>query len=144
MKWVWIVLGVIVVAVMGLFIYFNINGEKSADNAQIANPASVYCEQQGGKLEIKTDASGGQYGVCTLKSGVECEEWSYFRGECGCESDSDCVQDSCCHAKSCTNKENAPLCKGIMCTQVCEAGTLDCRQGSCKCVNNKCTAEITG
>jgi hypothetical protein len=150
MKWAWIVLGVMVVVVIGLFVYLNINGaKKPADNAQIANPASVYCEQQGGKLEIRTDANGGQYGVCTLKSGMECEEWTYYRGECGarngsCMTDSNCIPDACCHAKSCTNKENTPLCNGIMCTQVCEPGTLDCGQGSCKCTNNKCIAEMAG
>ena len=46
------------------------------------NPASVYCEQQGGRLEIRTDAQGGQSGTCIFADGSECEEWAYFRGEC--------------------------------------------------------------
>jgi putative hemolysin len=50
---------------------------------QVANPASVYCEKQGGKLEIRTGADGGQTGFCVLSGGSECEEWKYFRGECG-------------------------------------------------------------
>lgn len=50
---------------------------------QIANPASVFCENQGGKLEIRTGADGGQTGFCKLADGSECEEWQYFRGECG-------------------------------------------------------------
>lgn len=50
---------------------------------QIANPASVYCEKQGGKLEIRTGADGGQTGFCKFPDGSECEEWKYFRGECG-------------------------------------------------------------
>lgn len=49
----------------------------------IANPASVYCGQTGGNTEIKTDASGGQYGMCTFVNGTTCEEWALFRGE-GC------------------------------------------------------------
>ena len=53
-----------------------------ASDTQIANPASVYCEEQGGKLEIRTDADGGQYGVCIFEDGSECEEWAFFRGEC--------------------------------------------------------------
>lgn len=53
-----------------------------AENAGVANPASVYCEKNGGTLKIKTAADGGQTGYCTLKSGEECEEWSYMRGTC--------------------------------------------------------------
>jgi len=53
--------------------------------SQIANPASVNCGQIGGKTEIKTDASGGQYGMCTFDNGTSCEEWALFRGE-GCRS----------------------------------------------------------
>jgi len=49
----------------------------------IANPASVYCVQQGGKLDIKTNSTtGGQYGLCTLPDKTECEEWAYYRKEC--------------------------------------------------------------
>lgn len=48
----------------------------------IPNPASVYCEEHGGRLVIRTDEEGGQYGVCTFPDGSECEEWAYFRDEC--------------------------------------------------------------
>ncbi len=48
----------------------------------LPNPASVYCEEQGGTLELRTDADGGQYGVCIFADGSECEEWAYFREEC--------------------------------------------------------------
>ena len=58
-----------------------------------------------------------------------------------CAIDSDCIPDSCCHAAGCVAKEKAPLCKGILCTQECVIGTLDCGQGSCKCINNKCQSE---
>ena len=50
--------------------------------AGLANPASVYCQEQGGTVEIRTDAEGGQYGVCIFDDGSECEEWAFFRGEC--------------------------------------------------------------
>lgn len=49
--------------------------------AGLANPASVYCEEQGGDLEIR-ETEAGQYGVCLFDDGSECEEWAYFRGEC--------------------------------------------------------------
>ncbi len=51
----------------------------------IANPASVYCGQVGGTIEIKKDASGGEYGMCIFGNGTSCEEWALFRGE-GCKS----------------------------------------------------------
>jgi len=47
------------------------------------NPASVYCEQNGNKLEIQTASDGSQSGVCVFQDGSECDEWAYFRGECG-------------------------------------------------------------
>lgn len=48
----------------------------------LANPASVNCVNKGGQSEIRTDATGGQYGVCKFSDGSECEEWKFFRGEC--------------------------------------------------------------
>lgn len=51
----------------------------------LANPASVACGDAGGVTEIKTDATGGQYGMCTFTNGTSCEEWALFRGE-GCTS----------------------------------------------------------
>lgn len=47
----------------------------------IANPASQYCVDHGGKLEIRDEANG-QVGYCVFPDGSECEEWAYFRGEC--------------------------------------------------------------
>ena len=46
------------------------------------NPASVYCEAQGGTVDIRTDDGGGQVGVCVFTDGSECDEWAFFRGEC--------------------------------------------------------------
>jgi hypothetical protein len=48
----------------------------------LANPASVYCGQVGGKTEIKKDATGAEYGMCVFPNGSSCEEWALFRGEC--------------------------------------------------------------
>ena len=47
------------------------------------NPASVYCAQHGNKREIHTAADGSQSGVCVFPDGSTCDEWAYFRGECG-------------------------------------------------------------
>lgn len=51
--------------------------------AGLPNPASVYCRQGGNQLEIRTAADGSQYGICVFPDGSTCDEWAYFRGECG-------------------------------------------------------------
>jgi putative hemolysin len=51
--------------------------------ANMPNPASVYCEQNGNKLGIQTASDGSQNGICVFPDGSTCDEWSYFRGECG-------------------------------------------------------------
>jgi putative hemolysin len=60
------------------------------------------------------------------------------KGIIACSSESDCVPDSCCHAKGCIAKESAPNCNGMLCSAECAPGTVDCGQASCKCVNSKC------
>jgi putative hemolysin len=50
--------------------------------ANMPNPASVYCEQNGNKLEIVTAADGSQNGICIFPDGSACDEWAYYRGEC--------------------------------------------------------------
>ena len=56
-----------------------------------------------------------------------------------CQTDSDCVPASCCHATSCVPSGESPDCSDIFCTQECQSGTLDCNQGSCGCVNGRCS-----
>ncbi len=53
-----------------------------ASGVGMPNPASQYCEEQGGRLEIRTAEDGSQSGYCIFADGSECEEWAYFRGEC--------------------------------------------------------------
>lgn len=50
-------------------------------NTQIANPASVNCEEQGGELKI-VEEENGSIGNCFFDDGSYCEEWAYYRGEC--------------------------------------------------------------
>lgn len=45
----------------------------------MANPASVFCEQQGGKSVIRKNKDGSEYGACVFPNGKEVEEWEYFR-----------------------------------------------------------------
>jgi putative hemolysin len=55
---------------------------KPAAEANMPNPASVYCEEKGGTVELRQDASGGVAGICVFADGSECDEWAYYRGEC--------------------------------------------------------------
>ena len=49
--------------------------ENPDENAEIANPASVYCEENWGTLNLEE-------GLCIFDDGSYCEEWAYYRGEC--------------------------------------------------------------
>ncbi len=50
----------------------------AARTVDIANPASSYCIEQGGSLEIETQTEG-QVGYCTLPSGERIEEWLLYK-----------------------------------------------------------------
>jgi len=45
----------------------------------LANPASVFCGDSGGKSVILRDATGAEFGVCILPDGTIVEEWAYYR-----------------------------------------------------------------
>ncbi len=49
--------------------------------AGMVNPASVFCAENSGNLEILS-WTGWEYGVCKFVDGSKCEEWKYFRWEC--------------------------------------------------------------
>ena len=81
----------IVVLVCGLF--FLLYRERSTEcecvevpvddeiDVGLANPASVFCEEQGGSVDIR-DTDEGEVGYCVFADDSECEEWSFYRGEC--------------------------------------------------------------
>ncbi|PWB52698.1 MAG: hypothetical protein C3F13_11190 [Anaerolineales bacterium] len=50
--------------------------------AGTANPASQYCIDQGGTLEIEDRGDLGQIGVCYFEDNYQCEEWALMRGDC--------------------------------------------------------------
>lgn len=54
-------------------------GDADAPMIGMANPASEYCVQLGGRLEIRKDADGSEYGMCHLPDGSVIEEWTLFR-----------------------------------------------------------------
>jgi len=85
LKKILIIIGVILIGVLCIsIVYFSF--QKSLPkvySSQIANPASVYCEESGGILQIRINENG-QYGVC-IKGEKECEEWAFYRNECSLE-----------------------------------------------------------
>jgi len=86
-----ILIGVLVIGGITGFIVFGKDNGGNGDGGgvQIANPSAVYCEDRGHRYDIRTDESGGQYGVCIIKdysSGetFECLGWDYY---CKCIGD---------------------------------------------------------
>lgn len=90
-NWSKVLIVIIVVVLVLLIVKFFANSNQPAPmtkptteitpNAQIANPASLNCINNGGKLSI-VDKPEGQVGMCTFSDGTVCEEWAYFRGQC--------------------------------------------------------------
>ena len=75
-------LSLVILTGFGLLASCNTSQTTPTPDANLPNPASVYCEQNGGKLEFRQDASGGVAGICIFPDGSECDEWAYYRGEC--------------------------------------------------------------
>ena len=50
--------------------------------AGLANPASVNCEEKGGKVVMHKRGDLGEYGICLFEDNLQCEEWAMYRGEC--------------------------------------------------------------
>ena len=60
----------------------NLKAPKATAHSGIANPASVNCEKQGGKLTIAKNSGGAEYGICVFEDNRQCEEWALFRKQC--------------------------------------------------------------
>ena len=73
---------VLSVLALGLLAGCGPRAAPSTEQVAIPNPASVYCEQNGGKLDLRTGPDGGVAGICVFPDGSECDEWAYFRGQC--------------------------------------------------------------
>ncbi len=97
----------------------------------IANPAAVYCESLGYQYRI-VKGDKGEYGVCAFPDGSECEEWAFFRGECGTKW-SYC--ERFCGGKIVPQKADSPFASKVA---ACELkGTLYpdwklCAEGACE------------
>jgi len=83
------------------------------------NPASVFCEEQGGTVDIRTGADGGQAGICVFPDGSECDEWAYFRDECAPGGASQPVE---------SESMGMPNPASVFCEE--QGGTVDIRTGA--------------
>jgi putative hemolysin len=52
-------------------------GDDDNDDVTLANPASVFCVEQGGEIVID-EVADGQVGICEI-DGERIEEWEYYR-----------------------------------------------------------------
>lgn len=64
----------------------NTDAEDLSGRTQVANPASQACEAFGYVVDIRRDGNdGGEIGYCVFPDGTRCEEWSFFKNECGAD-----------------------------------------------------------
>ena len=125
------------------------------DGPGIANPASVFCSNLGGTLNISSSDSG-QIGYCSLPDGRVCEEWELFRSRgascvrptvpapteafCGWSTNGTCMNDQGCIRMGCSGQvciaknENYPVttCEWRGCYNATAYGL------GCRCVSNRC------
>ena len=69
--------------IAGLVYYFGFFQKErpQEENSQLANPAAVYCQGQGGAL-IPFGFEKGVNTFCAFNDGSGCWEWDLFRGDC--------------------------------------------------------------
>ncbi|MCM2465060.1 putative hemolysin [Methanoculleus oceani] len=53
--------------------------ERCGGNAGIANPAAVWCIEQGHTYEIRKNPDGSEYGVCIFANATVVDAWDYYR-----------------------------------------------------------------
>ena len=88
-RWIYLILPALLLVSCGRLSATHTSDPTSTPQAAIANPAAVFCEQQGYKTETRTAADGSQSGFCIFPDGSECDEWAFYRGECRPGSPSD-------------------------------------------------------
>jgi putative hemolysin len=68
------------VVVLALALCGACGDDDGSDETELPNPASAYCVEQGGTVEL-VDEAGGTVGYCNLPDGTRVEEWEYYRGQ---------------------------------------------------------------
>lgn len=82
-----VIIGFSLLFFFSLFLFINLSQTTPPDLSQpisfkVPNPASVFCKEQGGKLEIRRDKEGNEIGYCIFEDQSECEEWDFYYGKC--------------------------------------------------------------
>lgn len=132
--------------------------------SSLSNPASSFCIEKGGKLQIQVSPAG-ETGICTLPDGTVCDEWKFYRGECGpkveeCATDADCTVPVSYAIKSIC--PYGSWCAEGTCTIVCPmvdesySSAISCKQDTdcdcssyvaddaigCRCITGRCAATV--
>jgi putative hemolysin len=71
---------ILIIAALALAYYFFF-AEKEEENQELANPASVYCKENGGTIE-NVELPSGTNSYCIFEDGSRCWEWTYYNGYC--------------------------------------------------------------
>lgn len=120
-----IILALLIIVVV-LFFAFVILQNNNKEKTKIENPASNFCIEEGGSVEIRSNDLG-EYGVCIFNDNSECEEWMFFNGNCNI---GDFIREP---NKACTLEYN-PVCgvNGVTYSNPCMAGEVPIvKEGSC-------------
>jgi len=125
----WTLILMIIFLILGTIFYFFIYKKNFEQNqiTGIPNPASLYCEKQGRKLEIR-NFKDGQKGFCLFADGSECEEWDFYSGKCkkGEKVCKDFCGDGVCQEIVC-------LTVGCPCPETKESCPKDCEKRETSC-----------
>jgi putative hemolysin len=62
----------------GLLASCTVSGTNPLMGLQLPNPASVYCIERGGTLDIK-ESPQGEVTTCVLADGTRVDEWTFYR-----------------------------------------------------------------
>jgi putative hemolysin len=58
-------------------------GSQASRPVGLPNPATVACSRAGGVPITERGPDGAERGLCRWPSGMVCDQWAFFRGECG-------------------------------------------------------------
>lgn len=68
----------LLLTVVGAVLLTGCARQENEYTVSMANPASVYCVEQGGQLEMVTE-NEQRVTYCVTKDGEKIEQWEYFR-----------------------------------------------------------------
>lgn len=110
------------IIIAGLVYYFGFwQKEEKEEETGLANPAAVYCEEQGGTSDMRTFTDGVK-GFCLFDDGSECGQWDFFRGDC--QKGEGFCQDLCGDGQC---QEIVCLAVGCPCSETPETCPQDCQ-----------------